>query len=160
MEKSKKSKSQQRIEELETQLKRLAADFDNYKKRADTERKEVFALAQAQALLEIAPVLDNFRRATDHLPEDLKQNNWVTGVLYVERQLEQILNDAGITKIKTIGELFNPALHEAISTEPNDSAPADHVTAEIEGGYLMNGRVLKPAKVKVSSGPAEASSIE
>lgn len=147
-----KNPGHERIEELEAQVKRLAADFDNYRKRAEQEKSQTFQMAQATTLLELAPVMDNFRRATDHLPEHLKQEQWVTGVLYVEKQLEQIFNDLGVSKIKTIGEAFNPELHEAISTEPSETIAKDHIIAELEGGYMLNGQVLKPAKVKVSNG--------
>jgi molecular chaperone GrpE len=143
-----------RIEELETQLKRVAADFDNFRKRTEHEKRESFQLAQATTLLELTPVLDNFRRATEHLPEDLKDNHWVTGVLYIEKQLEQIFHDLGVEKIKTVGELFNPQLHEAVSHEPHSSVEAHHIFAEVESGYTCNSTTLKPAKVKVSSGPA------
>jgi molecular chaperone GrpE len=143
-----------REEELTAQVQRLMAEFDNYRRRTEEERKQMVQMAQAHTLLELTPVLDNFRRATDHLPEDLKGNNWVTGVLYVEKQLDQILEQFGLQKIETVGKAFDPKLHEAISTEASDQ-PADTIIAEIEGGYLLNGLVLKPARVKVSSGPAQ-----
>ncbi len=151
--KTKKSADQARIQELENQVKRIAADFDNFRKHADKEKKSLFQLAQARTLLELTPVLDNFRRATEHLPEHLKNDNWVTGVLYIEKQLEQIFESLGITKIKSVGEPFDPNLHEALSTEPSGSVAKDHIIAELESGYTLDGHVLKPAKVKVSSGP-------
>lgn len=153
MDKAPKTKHEARIEELESQLKRVAADFDNFRKRTEEEKKDLFKLAQATTLLELTPVLDNFRRATEHLPENLRQDNWVTGVLYIEKQLEQIFTELGVTKIATVGQSFDPALHEAISTEPNE-AEANTIIAEVESGYTLNGQVLKPAKVKVSSGNA------
>ncbi len=153
-EKTKKSsRANQRLEELEAQLKRVAADFDNFRKRTDEEKKQTFQLAQAHTLLELTPVLDNFRRATSHLPEHLQNDNWVTGVLYIEKQLEQIFDQFGVTKIKTTGEAFDPSLHEALSTESSETIPANHIIAEHESGYTLNDQVLKPAKVKVSSGP-------
>jgi molecular chaperone GrpE len=153
MNKPAKQKSNPRITELEDQLKRVAADFDNFRKRTEEEKKTTFGLAQAQTLLELAPVLDNFRRATEHLPNDLQGNNWVTGVLYIQKQLEQIFTDHGVKKIATTGEQFSPQLHEAVSTEPHDTIPAHHIISELESGYTMNDQVLKPAKVKVSEGP-------
>ncbi len=155
MNKPTKQKTNPRIAELEDQLKRVAADFDNFRKRTEEEKKTTFALAQAHTLLELAPVLDNFRRATEHLPTELKDNNWVTGVLYIEKQLEQIFSDHGVQKIVTVGEIFNPQLHEAVSTEPHDTIPANHIINELESGYTLNGQVLKPAKVKVSDGAAK-----
>lgn len=154
MEKPKKiNLNQQKIDELEAQVRRIAADYDNYKKRTEAERKELYSFAQAQTLLELAPVMDNFRRATEHLPAELQDNNWATGVMYVEKQLEQIMTDLGLGKIKTVGELFDPALHEAITSEASETVPEHHIICELEGGYIVNGRVLKPAKVKVSIGP-------
>ncbi len=139
---------------LEDRYKRLAAEFDNYRRRTEEERQALVGMVQARTLLELTPVLDNFRRATNHLPEDLKGNNWVTGVLYVEKQLEGIFEQLGLQKIKTVGEPFNPQLHEAIETEPNETIDKDHICSEVEAGYQLNGKVLKPAKVKVSSGKA------
>lgn len=150
--KPKKNILQTRVDELEAQVKRIAADFDNYRKRSEQEKTQTFQLAQAGTLLELAPVMDNFRRATEHLPEHLKNEQWVTGVLYVEKQLEQIFESLGVTKIKTTGEPFNPQLHEAISTEPSETVAKDHIIAELEGGYMLKNQVLKPAKVKVSTG--------
>lgn len=139
-----------KIQELENQLKRVAADFDNFRKHTDTEKRDLYSMAQASTLLELTPVLDNFRRATDHLPEHLADDNWVKGVLYVEKQLEQIFESLGVSKIKTVGEPFNPQIHEAIETEPHDTIPADHVTVELESGYMLGEKILKPAKVKVA----------
>ena len=139
-----------RVAELEGQLVRVAADFDNFRRRTEEEKKQLIGLAQAKTLLELTPVLDNFRRATEHLPTELQGNSWVTGVLYVEKQLEQIFEQFGIQKIKTVGEAFDPTRHEAISAEMSDQ-PANTIIAEVEGGYTLNGVVLKPAKVKVSA---------
>ncbi len=154
MSKTPKQSAANRSAELESQLKRVAADFDNFRRRTEEEKKDLFAYSQAQTLLELTPVLDNFRRATEHLPQHLQTDNWVTGVLYIQKQLEQIFSEHGIEKIKTIGEAFDPTLHEALSNEASDTIAENHIIAEVEGGYTLNGHVLKPAKVKVSSGPA------
>lgn len=143
-------KKDEKIIELEGQVARLGADFANFRRRTEEERSQLTKMAQAQTLLELAPVLDNFRRATDHLPTELKDNNWVTGVLYVEKQLEQILEGFGLQKIKTIGEQFDPRLHEAIESVESDKE-SNIITAEVEAGYLLGDQVLKPAKVKVSN---------
>lgn len=146
-------KSEQQIIDLENQLRRLAAEFDNYRKRTDEEKQQVVQLAQSRTLLELCPVLDNFRRATEHLPQHLVDDNWVKGVLYVEKQLEQIFEQFGVKKIKTVGEAFNPQFHEAISSEPSGTVPEHTILNEVESGYEQQGKVLKPAKVIVSAGP-------
>lgn len=143
------------LDELKNQFQRLAADFDNYRKRSEDERKQLVPLAQARTLLELTPVLDNFRRATDHLPEYLKEDNWVTGVLYIEKQLEQIFEQFGVVKIKTVGEVFNPTYHEAVAKEANVTSEAGIIIAEVESGYALGNTVLKPAKVKISASKAE-----
>lgn len=142
----------EQLVQLEQRLARVTADYENFRRRTEEERRNLIAMAQAHTLLELTPIIDNFRRATTHLPAELQNNNWVTGVLYVEKQLEQICAEIGLEKIKTVGLPFDPALHEAIETEPSDSQPANHITVELEGGYVFKGKVLKPAKVKVSSG--------
>lgn len=146
-----------RIAELESQVKRIAADFDNFRKRSELERKTIFQFAQAQTLLELAPVLDNFQRATEHQPKDIMyknaNKNWVLGIIYIRKQLEQIFESHGVTKIKTTGQLFDPTNHEAVSHEPSGAVPENHIISEFESGYLLDGQVLKPAKVKVSAGP-------
>ena len=157
---SKKSPLQDRIIELEHQLKRTAADFDNFRKRTEEEKKLLGKFAQAQTLLELTPVLDNFRRATEHLPEHLKSDNWVTGVLYIEKQLEQIFTELGVSKIDTVDQPFDPQLHEAISLEPRDDIEPNTIIAELESGYVLDGQVLKPAKVKVSEAPTQQGESE
>lgn len=142
------------LEQLEQRLARVTADYENFRRRTEEERRNLIAMAQAHTLLELTPIIDNFRRATTHLPAELKNNNWVTGVLYVEKQLEQICTEIGLEKIKTEGSIFDPNLHEAIETEPSATVPSNHITVELEGGYTFKGKVLKPAKVKVSSGSA------
>lgn len=136
--------------DLEAQLKRVMADFDNYRRRSEEEKKQLSSFVQAQTLLELAPVLDNFRRATEFLPKELESNNWAVGVLYVQKQLEQIFEQFGLEKIKTIGENFDPRLHEAISMESVEGTEPNKVLAEVESGYVLKGQVLKPARVKVS----------
>lgn len=145
------SKAQAKIVELEGQLSRLGADFANFRRRTEENQSQLTMMAQAKVLLELTPVMDNFRRASEHLPAELKDNNWVSGVLYVEKQLAQIMEAFGLEKIKTVGEKFNPLWHEAIEMVENE-ASADTVIDEVEAGYMLASKVLKPAKVKVSKG--------
>lgn len=149
----------QKIIELENSLKRALADFDNYKKQQEKHRGELMAMANYALILKIVPVLDNFRRAFKQLPKDLEQNDpassagrWVEGVKQVEKQLEEILKEEGIEKIQTKGTKFDPTLHEAITHEEHPQLPSGHIIEEIESGYLLAGKVIKPAKVRVSKG--------
>ena len=135
-------------QELEASLKRTLADFDNYRKRTEAQRAEMVGFLKAEFLTKITPVLDNFRRAFEHL--DMADPK-IAGIKQIEKQLEDILAQEGLKKIDCSAE-FNPNLHEAISYEENAETPADHIIAECESGWEINGKVIKPAKVRVSKG--------
>jgi molecular chaperone GrpE len=138
-----------KIKELEEGWKRTQADFENYKKRSEEQRGEVLNLMKADFLSKITPVLDNFRRAFAHAPND----DFARGVKHIEKQLEDILVSEGLQKIPAeAGMVFNPELHEAITHEPNKKIPADHIIAELESGWMFSDKVIKPAKVRVSKG--------
>ena len=138
-----------KIKELEDGWKRTQADFENYKKRSESMRGEVLNMMKADFLAKITPVLDNFRRAFAHAPDD----EFARGIKHIEKQLEDILLSEGLQKIPaTAGTKFDPNLHEAISCEENHKIPGDHIIAETESGWMFDGKVIKPAKVRVSKG--------
>lgn len=139
---------EQKVRVLQDSMLRAQADFDNYRKRTEAQKLELINFAKADFMAKITPALDNFRRAFEHAPEE---NNFTTGIKQIEKQLENILADEGLTKIETAG-VFNPNLHEAISYESNPTTPADHIIGEVETGWAFNGKVIKPAKVRVSKG--------
>lgn len=136
------------IQELKEGWQRTQADFENYKKRTEEQRLEILDLNKAEFFAKITPVLDNFRRAFEHL--DVNDPK-IAGIKQIEKQLIDILADEGLTKIKTSGE-FSPVLHEAISYESNNNVPADHIIAELESGWQFGDKIIKPAKVRVSKG--------
>lgn len=139
----------EKIKELEEGWKRTQADFENYKKRSEEQRGEVLNLMKADFLAKITPVLDNFRRAFEHAPDD----DFARGIKHIEKQLEDILLSEGLKKIPAdTRTAFNPELHEAITHEPNKKIPADHIIACLESGWMFEDKVIKPAKVRVSKG--------
>ncbi len=149
MKKSHQENLNKKIKELEDGWRRTQADFENYRKRTEAQRGETLNLMKADFLAKITPVLDNFRRAFEHAPED----NFAQGVKQIEKQLEDILTFEGLKKIPaSSGDKFDCNLHEAISCELNKKIPADHIIAETESGWMLNERVIKPAKVRVSRG--------
>lgn len=143
--KHKKDLHLKKIQELKEGWQRTQADFDNYQKRTEAEKLENLAFAKTEFMIKITPVLDNFRRAFEHAPDD----DFAKGVKQIEKQLEDILQSEGLERIDTRGA-FNPAFHEAITCEINKDVPADHIIAEMESGWMFGDRVLKPAKVRVS----------
>jgi len=150
--KNPKDNLEAKILELESGWKRTQADFDNYRKRSEEQKLNIISNANANLMLEIVPVLDNFRRAFSHAPNSpAGEDNFTLGVKQIEKQLEDILTAEGLKKIETLDQKFDPLKHEAISYEEN-ILPADQIIAEIESGWSFDDKVLKPAKVRVSKG--------
>lgn len=142
-----KKELEQKIKELEDGWRKTQADFENYKKREEALREDYLKFSKADFMTKITPVLDNFRRAFETAPDN---DTWTTGVKQVEKQLEDILTSEGLKKIDTSAK-FDHNLHEAISYESNDK-PADTIIDELESGWIYDGKVIKPAKVRVSKG--------
>ena len=154
--KSKVSKQDAKIDALEQELAkfkdlaaRSQAELQNAKDRMQRESEETRAFASAGVVQQLLPVLDNFQRAFAHLPEGLKDHEWVKGVQAMELDLFRKLTDAGLQKIECIGQTVDTARHEVLQAGPGKK---DTVIEVFEDGYEFNGRVLRPAKVKVGSG--------
>lgn len=149
---SRKLSKKQNIEldEYKQKLLRLQADFDNYRKRTQDEKEEILSTARADTILDIVPVLDNFQRSLEHIPNKEKNSEWVKGITYIYKQLEDILSKSGLEKINTKDTVFNPNLHEAISYESSKNHSKDQIIDEIESGWKFGEKVLKVAKVRVA----------
>ena len=148
-------------------LQRVQADFENYKKRQQDMQKQLGGYLIEKLVLDIIPVLDNFRSATQHVPLEQKDNAWVVGIQYIEKQLETVLTDNGMQTIEVKeGETFDPKIHEAISKEQSavmseqkveeneEDKPAEKikghtVTKVVQKGYKFGNRVIRAAKVIV-----------
>jgi molecular chaperone GrpE len=130
--------------------KRALADYANFKKREEEVKKELIKYANENLILEILPILDNFQNAYKSLPKDLERNSWVVGIRYIKLQFENLLKKIGVEEIKTVGEKFNPELHEAVEKVKINEKSSGIVVAEILKGYKLNGRVIRVAKVKVN----------
>lgn len=132
--------------------KRALADYANFRKREEEARKNLIKYANEGLILEILPILDNFQSAYKTLPKDLKENSWVLGIKYVKLQFENLLKNIGVEEIKTVGEKFNPELHEAVDKiKAGSSEKSGIIVEEILKGYKLNGKVIRAAKVKVNS---------
>ena len=136
--------------ELKDLLQRTQADFVNYRRRNEEDKSNFVRYATSDIIEQVLPVMDNFALAARHVPAEIESNSWVIGVKAIEKQLEQILLANGLTKIETVGLQFYPNQHEAID-EVNDATKADHaITSEEAPGYLLNGKLIRPAKVIVN----------
>ena len=142
-------KLEEQVAELTAGWQRTQADFINYKKQVSEDKVQSIKSANSDLIYDLLPVLDNFKLAATHAPADLENNNWARGIKQIERQLEIILENEGLTKIPSLGEHFNPEFHEAIEEIESDKEDGS-VIAEVLPGYKYNGQILRPAKVKVA----------
>ena len=140
---------ERQIKEHIDRIKRLQADFENYKKRVQKEREELMRLLEDQVLLELIPLYDNFERAFRHFNHNNDKDAFIEGVEKIFSQFHDFLSRKGIEPIKAMGEPFDPAKHEALITVESEGAP-NIVLEEFERGYLRGGRVIKASRVKVS----------
>lgn len=128
--------------------KRTAADFENYKKRQEKEARELVQFAQEITVVKILPTLESLENALKHSPADERYKTWSAGVIKIVQQLEKVLMEMGIEKIKTVGEKFDPAVHEAVETVSGQEK-SGMIIEEVQSGYKLNDKVIRPAKVKV-----------
>lgn len=154
------SSMEAKIAELESALAeardrhlRLAADFDNYKKRARQEQLETIQHASAELIGRLLPGLDALHDALDHMPEGVDEA-WVKGIELSVRKLEEALGAHGLEAIESVGAHFDPKLHEAIGHEESSEHPEDTVVSELRRGYRIRDRVVRPALVRVARPPA------
>ena len=140
----------ERDEYLE-QLRRTLADFANYKRRNEQERAVVRQFANRDLLLQIIDVQDDFQRAMSAIPEDQRENGWVSGTAMIERKLNAVLERAGVTQLDALGQPFDPALHEAVASDPGSSG--EQVVEVFRTGYKLGDQVLRAAMVRTGDKP-------
>jgi molecular chaperone GrpE len=136
------------------QLLRRQAEFENYRRRVDRERAETYARSRAEVVLELLPVIDNFERALASLEHSSNDADSLRqGIELIHRQLNDALAKFGLEPVPTVGETFDPHVHEAVSAEPSSEHEENTVIAEFQRGYRLGEKLLRPAKVKVASSP-------
>jgi molecular chaperone GrpE len=129
---------------------RALADLENQRKRFDDERKIIGKFGIGDLVLELLPVLDNFTRATEHVPAEQKDNPWTTGILYIRKQFMDVLEARGVTEvIPQVGQPFDPTEQEAIGIVYNTELPDQSVAQLQHVGYRLHERVIRPAQVTV-----------
>lgn len=136
-------------DERDARYLRLAADFENFKRRKAQEITDLRRYESEDAALALLPVLDNLRRAVEHAGEAGAEDFFVSGLELVVREFETALERIGITPVPAVGERFDPAIHNAIAAEESDDVEHDTVVAELVPGYRLHDRLLRPAIVRV-----------
>ena len=138
------------LAERSDQLLRLAADFENFRRRKAQELADRSRYASEDAARALLPVLDNLRRAVDHAGAAGDGQQLLDGLRMVVLQFEQALAAVGVETVETVGARFDPALHQAIGGEESDEVDEDTVVAELQPGYRLHDRLLRPAMVRVA----------
>ena len=141
--------SNEQLKDMEDKMKRAQAELVNFRQRMEKEKADFVKYAAKNTLQELLPVLDHLTLALQHIPEELKENNWVVGITHIEKQFLSALENIGVQKIKTVGEKINYDMHEAIAEKEGEKGI---ITKEIMPGYVLHGMVLRAAKVEVGKG--------
>jgi len=157
----------ERIAQLETELaaargeagdnlagwQRATADFQNYRRRTEQEREQLLGLANESLLRKVLSIVDDFDRAIEAMPSELAKVSWVEGIAAIDRKLRSLLESEGVTPIEAAGRPFDPREHEALTHEETTKAPDETVIGEIQRGYRIRDRVLRPSLVSVAKNP-------
>jgi molecular chaperone GrpE len=141
-------------QEVETNLQgwqRSRAEFTNYKRRTQKELTEARERGALDALSQILPVIDDFERALDNIPDDLEDHPWVSGTSLILKKFDKVLENYNVEEVDPVGEEFDPNYHEAVMREDSDDYESGIVTATLQKGYKSGERVLRPALVRVAS---------
>ena len=141
----------QQITDLTSDLQRTRADFENYRKRTESERANAVAMGETKAVLKLLPAIDTIDRAVVAIPADIAEHKWVQGVAGLVKQLDKVLADMGVTRIEARpGTAFNPEFHQAVQFDDQAAGEKEVGADELQPGYLLNGAVIRPALVKVT----------
>lgn len=137
---------------------RLAAEFDNYKRLAQRDQRDHIRFGNEQLLKELLPVVDNLERAIKAAKDAGTSDVLIQGVDLTLKQLMGVLNKFGVQAVETVGQPFDPASHQAVTSVPSELVAAQHVVEEFQRGYKLHDRILRAAMVSVSTGPAQETS--
>lgn len=135
-------------EALNTKYLRLMADFQNYKRRTEKDKGDIYAYANEKIVSQLLEVVDNFERALEH---ECSDESYVEGMKLIFKQLTGVLEKAGLEEINALGEDFDPNFHNAVMTEDNDDYDSGKVTEVMQKGYKLNSKVIRPSMVKVNN---------
>lgn len=147
----KTDKRDKQIADLTADLQRTRADFENYRKRVESEKVTAGQMGESRAIIKLLPVIDTIERATLHVPAELIENKWVQGVTGLIKQLDKVLADLKLKRIDaTPGVTFDPELHQAVQFDEEAAGDKEVIAEELQSGYVLDGVPLRHAMVKVT----------
>ena len=136
---------------MEERFLRVNAEFENYKKRIVRENSERFKYFNLDLIKELLPSLDNLERAITHAKSENKDfDSMIEGLEMVNKMTHEVFEKFGVSRVNTVGEVFDPNIHQAVGVVQSDSVPENHIVEECLGGYLLHDRIIRPAMVRVS----------
>ena len=135
--------------QLKDKYLRTLAEYENFRKRSEKEKAQMFELGAKSIIEALLPVVDNFERALSHVQEEEKDSPFVKGIEGIYKQIQKMFADCNIQEIEALGKKFDPALHNAVMTEEEGDAEEDTVTADLQKGYTYRGNVVRHSMVKV-----------
>jgi molecular chaperone GrpE len=148
------ARMQQELEEANDTMLRLAAELDNYKKRVAKERESLIKYATQDIIQELLPVLDNFERAIESANKSKDSDSLLEGVRMIFKQMYDTLGRKGVSRIDAVGKAFDPTIHEAVMQITSEEHPENVVVEELQKGYMLHDRVIRPSIVAVSRSAA------
>ena len=149
--KKKKDKKDEQIEELNDKLKRQMAEFDNFRKRTEKEKTQMYDMGAKTIVEKILPVIDNFERGLAAVPEDNKEDAFVVGMDKIYRQMLTVLEEAGVKPIEAVGAEFDPNFHNAVMHVEDETLGENVVAEELQKGYMYRDTVVRHSMVKVAN---------
>ena len=134
---------------LKDKYLRTLAEYENFRKRSEKEKTQMYELGGKSIIEHLLPIVDNFERALEHISEEQKEDPFVKGIEGIYKQFQKMFADCDIRPIEAVGQKFDPALHNAVMTEEDGDAEEDTVTADLQKGYTYRGNVVRHSMVKV-----------
>ena len=135
--------------QLKDKYLRTLAEYENFRKRSEKEKAQMFELGAKSIIEALLPVVDNFERAVSHVQEEEKDSPFVKGIEGIYKQIQKMFADCNIQEIEALGKKFDPALHNAVMTEEEGDAEEDTITQDLQKGYTYRGNVVRHSMVKV-----------
>lgn len=148
--KNKKDKKDEKIDELNDRLMRQMAEFDNFRKRTEKEKSQMYMVGASDVIEKLLPVVDNFERGMAAMTEEEKTTAFAQGIEMVYKQLMTTLNDLGVTPIEAVGAEFNPDFHNAVMQAPSEEYESGIVIQELQRGYVYKEKVIRYSMVMVA----------
>lgn len=149
--KKKKDKKDEQIEELTDRLKRQMAEFENFRKRTEKEKSQMFSMGAKSIVEKVLPVIDNFERGLLAVPEEAKEDAFVEGMNKIYKQMMTMLEEVGVKPIEAAGAEFNPEFHNAVMHIEDESLGENIVAEELQRGYMYHDTVVRHSMVKVAN---------